>query len=66
MELSIGQARKKNLQGSRLPRISKTSESILRYLANTRVSGNEVMDSHDGQLSTRIYRWYRIIKVMST
>ena len=35
-------AGKKNLQSSRLPRISRKSEGIPRYLANTRVSGNEV------------------------
>ena len=47
-ELSIVQAGEKNLQGSRLPRISTTSESIPRYLANTRVSGKGGRDSKDG------------------
>ena len=42
------QAGKKNLQSGRPPRISKTLESIPRYLANTRVSGNEGRDSKDG------------------
>jgi len=41
------QASKKNLQGSRLPRISKISESIPGYLANTRVSGKEGTDITD-------------------
>ena len=60
------QAGKKNLQRSRLPRISKTSGSIPRYLANTRVSGKEGTDTTDVLLSAGIYRWYRIIKALST
>ena len=60
------QAGKKNVQSSRLPRIPKTSESIPGYLAYTRVSGKEGMDSTDVQLSMGIYRWYMIIKAMST
>ena len=48
MELSIGQDGQKNLQSSRLPRISKTTESISGFLANRRVSVNEGTDSKDG------------------
>ena len=40
MELSIGQVGKKNHpQSSRLLRISKTSESIMRHLVTTRATG---------------------------
>ena len=39
MELSIGQARKKNLQGSRLQRILETPKNVLRYLVTTRATG---------------------------
>jgi len=46
--ISIGQAGKKNLQGSRLPRISKSSESNSGYLSNTGVAGKEGNDSKDG------------------
>ena len=36
---------KNNLQNSRLPRISKPSESIMRHLVTTRATGNEGMNS---------------------
>ena len=39
MELSIGQAGKKNLQGSRLQRILETSKNVSRYLVITRATG---------------------------
>src|SRR3954464_9752878 len=39
MELSIGQARKKNLQGSRLQRILETPKNVSRYLVTTRATG---------------------------
>ena len=48
MELTIMQAGKKNLQSSKLLRISKISESISGYMENTRASGNEGTDSKDG------------------
>ena len=41
------QAGKKNLQSSRLPRISKTSESIKRHLVTTRATGNESTNSEE-------------------
>ena len=42
------QAGKNNLQSSRLPRISKTSESIMSHLVTTRATGNEGMNSEEG------------------
>src|SRR3954468_6787574 len=39
MELSIGQAGKKNLQGSRLQRILETPKNVSRYLVTTRATG---------------------------
>ena len=56
-ESTIMQASKKNPQSSKLPRMPKTSEISLGYLANTRVSGNEGRDSKEGYLSTGIYPW---------
>ena len=47
MELTIMRAGKKNLQSSRLPRISTILESFPRYLANTRVSDNESIDNKE-------------------
>ena len=41
------QAGKNNLQSSRLPRISKTSESIMRHLVTTRATGKEGMNSEE-------------------
>ena len=44
MELSIGQARKKNLQGSMLQRILETSKNVSRYLVIKRATGNRIMN----------------------
>ena len=41
------QVGKKNLQSSRLPRIPKTSESIMRHLVTTRATRNEGMNSEE-------------------
>ena len=47
MGLTIMQAGKKNLQSSRLPRISKTSKRIMRHLVSTRATGNEGMNNEE-------------------
>ena len=41
------QTSKKKLQNSRLPRIYKTSESIMRHLVTTRATGNEGMNNEE-------------------
>ena len=47
MELTIGQAGKKNLESSRLQRILETSKGILRHLVTIRATGNEGMNNED-------------------
>src|SRR3954462_15190768 len=44
MDLTIMPAGKKNLQGSRLPRISETSKNVSRYLVTTRETGTGCMN----------------------
>ena len=46
--LPQGKQVRKIFKSTRVQRISRTSESIPRYLANTRVSGNGGRDSKDG------------------